>query len=372
MSTLVTGISGFVGTYLLDRIKLDTENTYYLLMRDHSFEKMKADLEDYPHLVCVRGSLRHPDLLTETENWKLCKKEVTQVIHLAALYDLSEEKEKLYLANVVGTQNVLFYCTQIKNLKKIVYASTIAVAGDFKGPFSEDDFDLGQEFDNFYAKTKFEAEGLVRKWSREHQQIQVDVLRFGVIVGDRQTGNFLKEDGPYFFFKNVSQIMERIPRTLSFPYVPFPFKGNSEFPIIPVDFVAESCLDALSKDHTGLRTYHVVVKDQPRLTQFLEDYLLALGFKMKVVALPESQTIKFGLKKILPLLQIPSEMVAYLYMPTQYSTIRYEKDFKKSLPRYNDFKEILFQKAIEVYSPLEGWGTRWNAFVKSMSRNKIK
>ncbi|MCR9205849.1 MAG: SDR family oxidoreductase, partial [Halobacteriovoraceae bacterium] len=222
MSTLITGISGFVGKHLLNDIKKKSDENYFLLLRDRSFDKMEKELSDFPHLIPVRGYLHHPDLLTETENWKRCKKEVQTVIHLAALYDLEAAKESLYLANVVGTQNVLFYCSQIKNLKNLVYASTIAVAGDFEGPYSEHDFDMGQSFGNSYAKTKFEAEGLVRKWAIENIKVQTDILRYGIIVGDSKKGEFQKEDGPYFFFKNVSKVMERLPKHISFPYVPFP------------------------------------------------------------------------------------------------------------------------------------------------------
>lgn len=359
MSTLITGISGFVGSYLLNDIKKNTEETYFLLLRDRSFELLEKELSEYPHLIPVRGYLHHPDLFTETENWKRCKNEVETVIHLAALYDLGAAKESLYLANVVGTQNVLFFCSQIKNLKNLVYASTIAVAGDLEGPFSENDFDLGQNFGNSYAKTKFEAEGLVRKWASENSKIQTDVLRYGIIVGDSQTGQFQKEDGPYFFFKNVNKVMERLPKQMRFPYIPFPFKGNALFPIIPVDFAALACSEVIKHKHDGLKTYHVISSDCPQLSVFLEDYLSELGFEMNVVSLPESGLVKKGLRKILPILQIPQEMVDYMYLPTLFRTKEWNKLMDIQLPKYENYKSIIFKKAIEVYQPLSQWGNHW-------------
>lgn len=359
MSTLITGISGFVGKYLLEELKTRTDQNYFLLLRDRSFEKLLNELSDFPHLIPVRGYLHHPDLFTETENWKRCKKEVETVIHLAALYDLEAAKESLYLANVVGTQNILFYCSQIKNLKNIVYASTIAVAGSFDGPFSEEDFDLGQTFPNAYSKTKFEAEALVRKWSNENIKVQVDILRFGIIVGDTIEGKFEKEDGPYYFFKNVSRIMERIPRSMDFPYIPFPFKGKAQFPLVPVDFAAKSCLKVLEYSHGGKEIYHIVSPDSPELSSFLEDYLSELGFSMKVLSLPETSFLKKGLRKLLPVFQIPKEMVEYMYLPTTFRVKNWERNFKTSIPKYDSFKGVVFKKAIEVYQPLNRWGLHW-------------
>ena len=42
------------------------------------------------------------------------------------------------------------------------HVSSIAVAGDFAGEYTEDDFDVGQQLPTPYHQTKFEAELLVR------------------------------------------------------------------------------------------------------------------------------------------------------------------------------------------------------------------
>lgn len=356
MSVLVTGISGFVGLSLLEKLKEKTETRFYLLLRDRSYEKYKEILKDFDHLIPVRGNITHPDLILDTRVIETLKEEVNTVIHLAALYDLGAKKEELYLSNVVGTQNILFFCSQLKKVK-LIYASTIAVSGDFEGPYDENDYDLGQKFSNPYGKTKFDAEGLVRSWFHDHSTSQVDILRFGIVVGNSLTGEFIKEDGPYYFFKNISKVVKSWPKKVKLPFLPFPFKGKALFPLIPVDIAANCCSTILDKNKGGLSCYHIISNEEPSLKEFLEDFLFEFGHKMNVVSIPESQFVKRGLEKGFSLLQIPKDLSLYLYMPALYRHQRWNKEFPEcKIMAYESFRKPLLSQVVKTYGGVkETW-----------------
>ena len=65
------------------------------------------------------------------------------------------------LLNVGGTQNAIDLANDLQ-AGIFHHASSIAVAGDYEGHFTEDMFDEGQKLPSPYHKTKFESEKLVR------------------------------------------------------------------------------------------------------------------------------------------------------------------------------------------------------------------
>jgi thioester reductase-like protein len=86
--------------------------------------------------------------------------------------------------------------------------SSIAVAGLYdEGTFNEDMFDEGQKLAHPYHRTKFESEKLVR----ERVKSRGASTARAVVVGDSQTGEMDKIDGPYYFFKVIQKIRHALP-----------------------------------------------------------------------------------------------------------------------------------------------------------------
>lgn len=351
MSTLVTGASGFLGQEILEEIKKRKNESFILLLREESFKKYSEILKEFPHVKLAKGHLQHPDLFIDTRELEKAKDEVTNVIHLAALYDLKASKERLYKTNVIGTQNVIFFCQEAKNLKKLLYASTIAVAGNVDGPYTNQDYDLGQEHPNPYAKTKFEAEGLVRKFSNNNKKIQIDIIRLGVIVGHSKTGAFLKEDGPYYFFKNIGRVLNNVPILTKLSVVPFPFEGDAIFPIVPVDCAAQAFWKQYDEDHEGLKCQYAIAENAPSMKSFLEDFLIELKMPMKVIPLPSTKIGQGLLKKGLGAIQIPEALTDYLYLKTKFINISSEAEPDDSVCSYSQFKRPFFDAVIKKYLP---------------------
>ena len=90
-------------------------------------------------------------------------------------------------------------------------------------------FDEGQKLDHPYHRTKFESE----KIARTQTTVPWRVYRPAIVVGDSQTGEMDKIDGPYYFFTAIKMARHYLPGW--FPLIG-PELGYTN--IVPVDYVA--------------------------------------------------------------------------------------------------------------------------------------
>lgn len=346
MSILITGASGFLGEkFLEDLCEKKDDTKIYLLLRGDNLEKFSQKYAKNNRVFCVEGDLTNPDVFEDQNEFKHLSLEITQIFHLAALYDLEAPKEQLVKVNVIGTQNLLFFAGYCKNLKKFNYASSIAVAGDFKGPFSEDDFDLNQSFNDPYAYSKFKAEEVVRNWFSK-SQVCTQILRFGIIIGDSKSGEFKKKDGIYYFLKALIDINRYAGATFKAPYLGFPYDGDQELPLVTVDTASRALLDVYKNKKGGLRSYHILNRDLPTLRDFLEDFVKHLGYQPQFMSLPRISLFEPLIKNGLYQLGLPQELIDYMYIKPQFTRIKMDQDLKITNPSYNDFKEVIFDRAV--------------------------
>ena len=107
----------------------------------------------------------------------------------------------------------------------------MAAAGEYHGRFDETMFDEGQHLPSPYHRTKFESEKIVR----EEATVPWRVYRPSVVVGDSQTGEMDKVDGPYYFFPTMKLMRDRLPAWLPLVGVDL---GDTN--VVPVDYVAKA------------------------------------------------------------------------------------------------------------------------------------
>ncbi len=360
MSTLVTGITGFIGSeYLkiISQISKDTKTHYYLLVRPNKAKQWRQRVSSFDHIEVIAGDLLAPDIFTNTrenEDSQIIAQRVTRIVHLAALYDLGAGHAGLYKANVVGTQHLLFFASQCPKLKDFFYASTIAVAGNFQGLYSEDDFDLGQSFPDHYAQTKFEAEKLVREFAKAHSAIQVTVARFGIVIGDSRTGKMPRVDGPYFLLRELSRLQPLKKQIAKLPFLAFPYEGGSEIPMVPVDFAAK-VINGLKKNthhHSNLRVVHVLADALPTNAQLMKDFLALMDIHSEVMALGSVKLLNPIVKLGLKALQLPESLSDYMSSTQKISSHKLREELKKSIeiPLYSDFSDTILKYSLKHFN----------------------
>jgi thioester reductase-like protein len=268
-SFLVTGATGLIGRQFTQLLlaREDTERVA-LLVRESSMDRLAALVNEWPHperVTLVIGDLSEPRLGVREQARADLRGNVDHIVHLAALYDLTADDEASIQANVEGTGHVIELAADIQ-AGRLHHISSVAVAGDHEGMFTEDMFDVGQRLVTPYHRTKFEAEKLVR----EQAEVPFRIYRPAVVLGHSQTGEMDKIDGPYYLFPAIS-------RLASLPNVPIVGPDLGDTNVVPVDYVAKALLELVTTDGLDGRTFHLVNPEPQSVISVYNAFAKAAG-----------------------------------------------------------------------------------------------
>jgi thioester reductase-like protein len=248
MRYVVTGGTGFIGRRVVSRL-LDTrpDAEVWVMVRRRSLGRLERLGEQWGERAKpLVGDLTEPGLgLTEEAVAELG--DLEHVVHCAAIYDITAAEPEQRVANVHGTRAVIELARRLD--ATLHHLSSIAVAGDFRGEYTESDFDVGQTLPTPYHQTKFEAELLVREAGLRHR-----IYRPAVVVGDSRTGEMDKTDGPYYFFGVLAKLAV-LPR---FTPIMLPDTGRTN--IVPVDYVVDALIALMHADGRDGQTFHLTAQ----------------------------------------------------------------------------------------------------------------
>lgn len=343
MKILVTGCTGFLGPELLEHFKHQTHHHFYLLTRQPEKNFISLAIKDFPHIELVSGDITRPEVFHNSELMDQLIDDVEIILHAAAYYDLAGSYSSCFMYNVVGTQNMIFLAKRMKKLKFFHYVSTVAVAGDYAETMPEKFLDLGQKFSNHYAKTKADAERMVREAAAYLPQIRI--YRLGILIGNSQSGLMTKLDGPYYFTHAIAQLLKEMPLIKRLPVLIMPFSAHSLLPIIPVDYAAQFLTNAMEhpKSIDKIVTYHVISDQCPNLEDLLQDILSGFKLRMKVIGFPRHQMIG----PVFKAMKLPAELIDYMYSTTTYDIRNRIQDYSDiPLGRYHEYKEAFIKGAL--------------------------
>jgi thioester reductase-like protein/NADP-dependent 3-hydroxy acid dehydrogenase YdfG len=279
MRYVVTGGTGFIGRRVVSRL-LDArpDAEVWVLVRRSSlsrFERLSGQWGE--RAKPLLGELTEPNLgLTDEAIAELG--DVDHVLHCAAIYDITAAEPEQRAANVDGTRAVIELARRLD--ATLHHVSSIAVAGDFHGEFTEDDFDIGQQLPTPYHQTKFEAEMLVRSATG----LRYRIYRPAVVVGDSRTGEMDKIDGPYYFFGTLAKLAV-LPRLTP---IMLPDTGRTN--IVPVDYVADAIVALLHADGRDGQTFHLTAPKTIGLRGIYRGIAAAAGLPALRGSLPRSLT----------------------------------------------------------------------------------
>ncbi len=350
MQYFVTGATGFIGKRLVKKLLERKGSVVYFLIRKESEGKVK-DLREFwgttsARVIPVFGDLTSKKLGVSADQVKALKGKIDHFYHLAAVYDLSADADSQVAVNIDGTRNTVEFAKAI-DAGHFHHVSSIAAAGLYEGVFREDMFEEAENIDHPYFMTKHESEKIVRKEAKGAWT----VYRPAMVVGDSETGEMDKIDGPYYFFKVIQRIREYLPK-----WMPMVGLEGGRINIVPVDFVVNALNHISHKDGITSKCFHLVdpvgyrvgdvldifsrAAHAPKMNVFVNAALLGFipkSVKKGLMALAPVRRVKNAVMKDLGL---PEDMLTFLNYPTRFDcreTLAALKGSNIACPKLNDY-----------------------------------
>lgn len=246
-----TGYPGFIGRRLVQFAVEQAPDAGHVVLVEPRFKtQAKRALEQtgLRQVELITGDVSQVHLGLGGPEYRELVKRLTHVFHLAAVSSLGTPLELARRVNVEGTRNVLELCRDAPKLVRLMHFSTCYVSGDRLGVIAEDELEMSQGFRTSYEQSKYEGERLVRAAQR---QLPATVIRPATVVGDSQTGEIDRFDGPYY----LGMLLVLSPLVL-----PLPLPGNGVAPlnVVPVDFVVKASWALTHQPNATGKTLHLV------------------------------------------------------------------------------------------------------------------
>ena len=296
-NVLLLGANGFVGAHILYSFLKKDKGNIYCIVRDKDGRKakerllevlhfyFKEELDEYldTRFFILTGSVTKENFGLNLEELQEMSSKVSCVINAAANVKHFGNYEKFKEINVDATQNMIQFCLQYH--KRFLHISSLSVSGNSlanvgekeenkeKISFSENNLYVGQNLENVYVRSKFEAEKLILE-SCIQKGLEAQILRLGNITNRMSDGYF--QINPYenaFLVRLVTFLnLHILPQELLGQYLEF----------TPVDSCGDAIITVLQNKNLSQTIYHIYNNHHLDMIDFIT-YIKDLGIHMKIV-----------------------------------------------------------------------------------------
>lgn len=279
-SILITGMTGFLGSFLLNELLRQTHAQIYCLVRPDNnsdpFLKIKKVLESYSlwqeeyaqRIIPVTGDLARPLLGLEGSLFDELASNVEIIYHSGAWVNHLYPYSVLKATNVSGTLEVIRLAAAIR-VKPLHYISTLHGLTELD---HEQDLEKKQFF-NGYVRSKWKAENMVRRAG--DQGLPVSIYRPSRVTGHQQTGVSNVNDFLNLLIKGCIQLGQA------------PQWGPLREYLTPVDYVSRAIVH-LSRQRGNYGKVFDLLHTHPPVSwdELLFEQLPSLGYDLEQVSYP--------------------------------------------------------------------------------------
>lgn len=297
---LITGVTGFLGAYLLKGLLDKTDAQISCLIRAENaaegLRRLKGNLEYYQlwedafaaRLHILPGDLDRPRFgLSETDFESLAE-ELDVIYHNGAMVNFVYPYHALKSVNVDSTHEIL-RLAGMKKLKPVHFVSSVSVF--MKGDLRERGIcyenanleEVGVPFGG-YGQSKWVAEGLMH--AAAQRGIPMTIFRPDNILGDRRNGILNTNDMTYSLVRAIFK-MGAVPD--------IEIMGS----VVPVDFVSDAILHLSMQPGSLGKTFHLSTLEQSNFIDIFE-MVSEKGVPIRQLPLDEWKTDYYNLAKQFP------------------------------------------------------------------------
>lgn len=310
MTYLVTGATGFIGRFLVPAL-LRRDGDIHVLIRPGAaaaerFARCAADWAGGDRVRPVAADLTVPGLGIDPDWVHSHRGSVEHVFHLATTIEHAEpgaEHDTAAELDPVATRHVVELAHSLA-AGRLHHLSTVDVAGDHRGPFTEDMFDTCQHL-RPTQRGRFESERVVRGCELDWR-----IYRTAIVIGHSRTGEVDESDpGAHKFFQLLRRAAQ-LPRLLP---VLVPQLGETN--MVPVDFAVEAVDHIAHSPAPARSTFHLVDPSRARAVDALNLFADEAGAPHLVEVMGKDTLRKVlrvpGMQRMLPSVGLPPDALEH-------------------------------------------------------------
>ncbi|KAL9642249.1 hypothetical protein ABK040_007249 [Willaertia magna] len=282
-TVFVTGVSGFLGAYLLNELLTDYDNVpsskkVYCLIRgnsiDHAKQRLIDNLKKYElfndrmqnifseRVEVILGDVGHENHMGMDESiYQTLVNTVDVIYHNAAHVDFVQPYSSLRKSNVLGTLQIIEMALT-HHIKPIAFTSSISVATNDEDSESVYLDKIPPTLTFGYPQTKYVSERLLME-TKKRFGLPTLIYRPGLIVGDLISGKM-----PIGFL--AERVLQSIKHLKKSPQGLYTMVGD----LINVDFVSKVIVDSMRFKLFDQQVIHIQnsqpVQRDDEIVQFLQ------------------------------------------------------------------------------------------------------
>lgn len=293
-TVLLTGSTGSLGSYLLDKLMRDPRVTRVIcLNRSGGDERRQSGIQssrglqtDFAKVEFLETDLSQEGFGLDSETYNSLKACATHIIHNAWPVNFNLPLSS-FEPQLEACCQLLGFARSALNFKELMFLSSVGVANDWSNYFDEDVPEQPIENTSVaeamgYAQSKLLAEQLLQQGAQE-MNVPVTICRLGQIAGpiESEQGSWSRNE----WFPSLilsCKALGKMPQTLG---------AMERMDWIPVDRLADMLVEVLSpggqgderRSNNGARYLHFVNPQRPRWSDIANSVAASIDRDIEVV-----------------------------------------------------------------------------------------
>jgi nucleoside-diphosphate-sugar epimerase len=253
-TALLTGYPSFVARRMAEQILREENNTLlYCVVKNKLAalaEEMASALpaSQRSRLVMMEGDAAAMDLGLSGAEFREVSSRIDRIFQFAQVTYVDADPKLAHYVNVDGAREALELARSSPRLRNLICLSSAAVSGARTGLVRESDPPAGPPYRTIIEETLAHGERILR---RAAHRVPLTLLRPSIVIGDSQTGEVDRFDGPY----PLILLLLNSPANTA---VPLPVQGDLPLNLVPVDFLIRAAHAIGSSPDSVGRTFHIV------------------------------------------------------------------------------------------------------------------